>query len=353
MWILAAITVDSWRCSQCGSKEVSPIKSREGAIPKWLLILVLVCIILLSLAVCLWPNGTEEEKKVSLPYQVTKQEQAPKTVEFKEKKTTKESKQVTDEPKISIKDYDIEIYRVRVDELSFNKITVLLKNEGNILSEINRLILSCGKSKIDSTRPLLPPLLPVLTPGEEKWYSIPTDFYPSLQKKISADEIKATISVIGSSAQAVAKKDITIPIPIVRIGETIPQVGVYQENKGISLTLLSCKETDIGVNGSYNNGYHTVTPKSDMKFIIVSYRFRNNASRPRTIPSFRVGEIATKKGYIYEDMTNLIRNSGGHEKLLSEESIKGCVVFEIPKSEIPVEANIYGVPALIKFEPSK
>lgn len=353
VWILAAITTDSWRCSQCGSKEVSPIKSREGAIPKWLLILSVVCIlvILFTWAVSLWPNGTEEEKEVSPVRQtLKKEEQVPNVSEFKEKKTNTESKQVTDEPKISIKDYDIEIYRVRVDELSFDKIAVLLKNDGNVQGEINSLILSSGNTKIqDSPRPLVH----ALSPGEEKWCSLPTDFYPSLQKMIGIEQMKATISVISSSGDVLTKKDIIIPIPTVRIGETIPQVGVYQENKGISLTLLSCKETDIGVNGSYNNGYHTFTPKSNMKFIIVSYRFRNNASRPRSIPSFRVGEIATKKGYIYEEMTNLIRNSGGYKKLLPEESIKGCIVFEIPKNEIPVEASIYGLPALIKFEPSK
>ena len=51
-----------------------------------------------------------------------------------------------------------------------------------------------------------------------------------------------------------------------------------------------------------------------------------------------------------EEVEVLVGDSGAYEDLLPGKSTVGCVVFEIPKDEIPIEASIVYVPPLIRYE---
>ncbi len=272
---------------------------------------------------------------------------------------SKETPQQVIESKIVIEGYNIEIDHVGIDKLNLDEVNVLLRNEGNAPVIIDKIILSLGKGKIEDT------LLGSLNPGEEKEFFLPT--YSPLEKEIGIDGVKGMISVIDSSAKILAEENITIQIPIARIGDTIPEV---EDKHNLSLTLLSWDESNIAVDGPYSTGYYTFTAKPGMKLIILIYRFQNNWIRSQDTPYLNAGEIATNKGYIYaiwnppggthageykprkatdDEVKNLVGDSGGYEDLLPEESTIGCVVFEIPKDETPIEASIVHVPPLIKY----
>ena len=272
----------------------------------------------------------------------------------------KETTQQVTEPKLVIEDCNIGVDHVGVDKLYLDKVDVLLRNEGSASTRIDKIVLSLRKSKIEDTH------VGSLNPGEEKEFSLPT--YPALEKEIGIDEVKGTISVIDSSGKTLAEKNITIRIPIARIGDTIPEVS---GKHSLSLALLWWKESNIAVDGPYSTGYYTFTAKPGMKFVVLAYRFQNNWIREQTTPYLNAGEIGTDEGYIYsvwsppigvhseeyeprkatsEEVENLIGDSGGYEDLLPEGSIKGCVVFEIPEGATPIEASIVYVPPLIKYE---
>lgn len=266
------------------------------------------------------------------------------------------------ESKIIIKDYNISIDNVDIDKLYLDSVKVLLRNEGNTSAKIDKIVLSSGKSKIEDTS------IGSLNSGEEKEFSLPV--YHPLEKKIGVEQLKGLINVIDSSGKILAERDIIIPLPIVRIGDTIPEVGADISKHKLSLTLLSWKESDIAVDGPYTSGYYTFTAKPGMKFIILIFEVRNNWIRPQETPDLDAGEIATDKGYIYpvwgpplgvhseeykprkateEEIKALIGDSGSYEDLLPEESAKGCVVFEIREDETPIEASIAHMSPLIKF----
>jgi hypothetical protein len=107
--------------------------------------------------------------------------------------------------------------------------------------------------------------------------------------------------------------------------------------------------------------YYTCTAKPGMKFVIIFFEFKNNGVREQETPYINEGEISTSKGYFYsiwsagfahdnkeynrrestnEEIEKLTGNSGGFSKLLPEQSVKGCVVFEIPENLIPTEAKL-------------
>lgn len=165
-----------------------------------------------------------------------------------------------------------------------------------------------------------------------------------------------------------------VPIPIAKIGNTVPDVGRSQHD--MSLTLLEWKESDVVVEGPYwEDEYYTFTAKPEMKFIIMIYRFQNNWNRPQSTPYFSEGEIATDKGYFYkvwhspsgvsskeykprgataEEINTLTGDSGGYEELMpGKKSAKGRIAFEIPKDETPIGASIKGISALIKYQSSE
>lgn len=267
--------------------------------------------------------------------------------------------QLVVDSRIVIEDYSIDIDRVGVDKLYLDSVNVLLRNEGNASSKIVKIILSLGKSKIEKT------LVGSLDPGEERKLFLPT--YPPLEKEIGVEQLKGTITVINSSGRILTEKNITVPIPIVKIGDA----GWSQHD--MSLTLLEWKESDVAVEGPYwGGGYYTFTAKPEMKFIILIYRFQNNSKRPQSTPYLSEGEIVTDKGYIYkvwhspsgasskeykprnattEEINTLTGGSGGYEELMPEKkSAKGRIAFEIPKDETPIEASIKGISALIEYQ---
>lgn len=266
------------------------------------------------------------------------------------------------EHKIVIEDYNISIRDVGVDKIYIDSIDVILRNEGNAPVKIDKVIFSSGKSKIEDT------FYGSLNTGEQKKKKLHISTFTSFEKEIGIEHLNGTIIVIDSSKNVIAEKNITIPLSIVRVGDTIPEIG-YKHN--LSLTLLSWKESDIAVNGPYTDGYYTFTAKPSMKFIILTFKFQNNWIRVQETPYLNAGEIATNKGYIYNiwdplggvhseeyeprkatdmEIRTLIGDSGAYEDLLPEKSIKGCVVFEIPENETPIEASIVYVPSLIKYE---
>jgi len=198
------------------------------------------------------------------------------------------------------------------------------------------------------------------------------------------DGIKAELDELGSSYEALQSKYNELraasgilpeepepqPTPIARIGDTIANCG-YGQN--LSITLLWWKESDIVVRGPYSSGYYTFTAKPGMKFVLLAYEFQNNWIREQETPYLCAGEIVTApKGYCYElwsppvgvlsdeynprkaaaeEIETLIGDSGGYENLLPEESVVGCVVFEIPEDTRPVEANLVRLPYTISLEP--
>ena len=159
------------------------------------------------------------------------------------------------------------------------------------------------------------------------------------------------------------------PRPIARIGDTIPEVGA--DNKSLSMTLIAWMESDIAVDGPYQGEFYTFTARPGMKFVILIFEFRNNWVREQYTPYLSAGELLTDKGYFYriwspplgihsteykprpsteETVKDLVGSSGGFERLLPEESVRGCIVFEIPQEQKPVEAKIEEVPITIRFQ---
>ena len=268
---------------------------------------------------------------------------------------------ISGEENIIIKDYSIDIDHVGIDELYIDNIEVLVKNEGDTSTRIDQIVLSSGESEIDIIL-----FLQTIDPGEEKYVSgTPLE---SLEKEIGINQFEGKISLTQYSGKVLAEKNIIIPIPIARVGDTIPEVGMDKHN--LSLTILSWKESDIALDGPYTGAeYYTFSARAGFKFIVMTFEFKNNWIREQTTPYFNSGEVATDKGYIYsiwnwldnyeeyesrkateEEINTLIGNSAGYESLLPEESVKGCIVFEIPEDETALEISINGVPPIIKLE---
>lgn len=162
--------------------------------------------------------------------------------------------------------------------------------------------------------------------------------------------------------------ELSEPTLIAKIGDTILDCA-GKEN--LSLTLLWWKESKIVVFGPYVDGYYAFTAKPGMKFIILAYEFHNKGIEEQSTPYLTVGEIViTPEEYHYEIFTPpygihseeygprkateeeidmLIGDSGGYENLLPRDSVKGCVVFEIPEDATPIEAKIASIPCIIEF----
>ena len=156
---------------------------------------------------------------------------------------------------------------------------------------------------------------------------------------------------------------------VARIGDTIPEVGLAEED--LSMTLVAWAESDIAVDGPYvGNEFYTFTARPGMKFIILEFEFHNNWVREQETPYFNKGEVRTDKGYFYqvwsppggihseeyaprpstqEEVENL-GGSGAFEDLLPERSVRGHVVFEIPEDEEPEEVELSQVPVAIKLD---
>ncbi len=296
------------------------------------------------------------------------------TIEEKELTETVSLPELPAESKIVIESYNISIGDVGVDKLYFDKVEVLLRNEGDISATDIELVISSNEEEIEGY-----PYI-TLEPGEEKKVSYSfSGISREISKGIGIEEIAVTMRLFGYperkgiekvERQILAEKNIMIPIPIVRIGNTIPEVGGSIDKHNLSMTLISWRESDMAVDGPYiGNEYYTFTAKPGMKFFILIFKFQNNWIRVQQTPYLNSGEIATNKEYIYnmwtsvgihsqeykprkstyEEVKILVGNPGGYEDLLPEESTIGCVVFEIPEDEIPIEASIVNVPFLIKY----
>lgn len=254
--------------------------------------------------------------------------------------------------RITITQSDIQVDEVNLDKVHLRG-DISLRNDGTVPVEVDKIILSSPEETIEEL-----PWISSLEPEEEakEYLSF------SLSRKFGIYQIPITIGIMNPSGQILGEKNIIVPIPVATIGDTI------QIEPDLSLTLLSWKESNIAVNGPYAGGdYYIFKAKPDMKFIILTYEFKNNGIREQETPYLNEGEILTNKGYIYQlwrpiggfwtssrdatrsEIETLVGNSGGYEKLLPEESTIGRVVFEIPENAMPIEAEIIYLQPLIRF----
>ena len=149
-----------------------------------------------------------------------------------------------------------------------------------------------------------------------------------------------------------------------------------KEYDNLTITFKSCLESNIAVEGEFINGTFTCTAKPGLKFEILFFEFKNNGNITQETPSigfallgdkdflitdtgdsYPVWELGVKhneKEYnrresTPEEINKFLGDAGGIENLPPEASVKGCIIFEIPNTEIPVEAkltigdNIYDV----------
>ena len=272
------------------------------------------------------------------------------------------------ESRIVIVHYEVNIGHVHVDKVQIDSITLLLRNEGPATATITRLAIVSHDESLEITART------TVNPGDTR--EVAFGYVPGeLSKDFGVTEIATTMTLFGHSGnaedQVLAERVVVIPIPRVRIGDTIPDLDWDLHN--LSLTFLWWKESAIAVDGPYVSGYYTFTARPSMKFIILAYKFQNNWIREQTTPYFHEGEIAADNGYIYsvwdppggvhaeeyaprpatsEEVRDLIGDSGGFEKLLPEESVEGCVVFELPADARPIEASVIGVFPLIEYDGS-
>lgn len=155
----------------------------------------------------------------------------------------------------------------------------------------------------------------------------------------------------------------------ITIGDTVTGVPEGFDPSSFSMTLLTCVDSEIAVDGAYIDGYYTFTAQPGMRFVILQYRLTNGGVRQADTPYINAGEVLTAPdGYFYkvwsppvgvhseeyaprpsteEEVGSLLGDAGGFETLLPEESVTGRVVFEIPTDAEPVEATLRYVPAKV------
>ena len=144
------------------------------------------------------------------------------------------------ESNIIIKDCQIVVDRVYIDKIYIDYVDILIKNEGSSSTRIDYIELSSGDSEIEVIL-----FLETLDAGEEKTISSSTWQY--LDKKLGIEQLEATVSIMQYAEKVLAEKNITIPIPFIKVGDTIPEIGSLHN---MSMTILSWKESDIAVDGS-------------------------------------------------------------------------------------------------------
>jgi len=111
-----------------------------------------------------------------------------------------------------------------------------------------------------STQPTVE-IIPTVTPALPTLAPFPTTTVPTQQPT------SAPVPTRTSPPTATP----TTQMPIIRIGDTIPEFSAANPN--LSLTLLSWKESDIAIDGPYVSGYYAFTAKPGMKFVILTFRF--------------------------------------------------------------------------------
>jgi hypothetical protein len=270
------------------------------------------------------------------------------------------------EPDVVIGECSVVLEHTGVDTLDLNQTNVVLTNQGGASATISRIVLSFGNSVIECA------IVDSLDPGGTRDYSL-SAYWTSdqLEKAIGVEQVMGTLTVFDSSGEALATKDIAIPIPAVDIGDTIPDFATEVGKNSLSLTLISWSESMIAVEGPYvGDEYYTFTAKPGMKFIDLIFEMKNNWTRVQETPYLDAGEVATDKGYIYEvwhsplgidseeykprvataqEIQLLLGDTAAYEDLMQEQSVRGRVVFEIAEDETPIEASIAYIPGLVRF----
>jgi len=166
------------------------------------------------------------------------------------------------------------------------------------------------------------------------------------------DSLTIELTAFSRYGELLAQRSFRVKIPTVSIGETLPDVG-----NDMSLTLLWWKESKIALCRWSKSEVYTINSKPGFKFVLLAYEFQNNGRRLGETPYIDKGEIATTQGYIYpsldlghrdyleehspreprsQELSEFIGDSGGYEKLLPRETVKGRIIFEIPKDGKPL-----------------
>ena len=250
-----------------------------------------------------------------------------------------------------------EIARLGLDKLYLD-VKLGLKNAGTVPAIIDKIVISSGKTKSESSLGLFgwP-----LDPGKKTGFS--SRLFGPLERQIGSSQIRATISAIDEAGKVIGEKAISISIPTVGIGDTIPKTGQIHGMRDLSLTPISWTESNINVVLMSSPGdYYTYSARPGKKFIILFFIIKNNWIRPqRSYVGSHNAEVATDKGYIYPGFRIVgrqRRRSTENEiealacpfkELLPGESSRDCFVFEIPEVERPVEAIHPCMPPIVKF----
>ena len=178
-------------------------------------------------------------------------------------------------------------------------------------------------------------------------------------------EYDFNISIVLSraSGEVLTIQNLTQSLSTMRIGNTI-SLGT------LNLTLMSWKESTIAVNGPYSDGYYTFTAKNDSKFIIIFFKFENIGTEEAQTPFIDSAEVFTDNGSIYEkwspplgiqsteydprlsteqEIQQLIGNTGAYQTLSPEKAVQGCIIFEVQKDTIPIDAKLKYINYLTLF----
>ncbi|RLI75896.1 hypothetical protein DRO97_02165 [Archaeoglobales archaeon] len=297
----------------------------------------------------------------------------------------------------------------KIDETIFTDILVTLKNEGSATAKIDEISILYDDSVIAYKDSYLGYY--EVKPGEEKTFVLRENTFGALERKIGQDYLQAKIKIkLEGLFSDEIEKEILISIPMAKFGEIIslPNIEIIDHKPTIggitvlldpcchnySLTLVSWRETKIyatpAIPSSHCKGYYNPScyrvgeweylfqgAEPGMKFVIITYKVKNNWIRkqsPPPIDSF--GEIATDKGYVYEQWTPDIEdvkrwffaNATWNEvktiinwppisttyihSIPPNTEAFGSIVFEVPEDETPIEAKISSLSYIIKFQPS-
>lgn len=220
--------------------------------------------------------------------------------------------------------------------------------------------------------------------GEEKTQAVSVNMMPDegarllvppfrAGRDIGANVLMVGVSVRGPLDVVLVEKEVEVMLPVAGIGEAVSGVGA---GDGMTLVLSGWEESDTVLVGPCppENGYYIHTAGADMKFIILEYRFQNDAEvslETPYLPSGKGGitQLLTDAGASYDswslcgleegrhvrqanqaEIAASVGNSAAYERLAPGESIQGRIVFEVPAGESAVEADINGVFPLIMFQ---
>jgi len=263
---------------------------------------------------------------------------------------------------------------VSLDRPMIEDVEITLRNIGSGPAEIYRLALTVGDEECSSPLYEAGEKIAVYTsytlgPGKEKTFRMYCGVGMPLTRKIGVYTFTGTLKVLDFYYNIISEQNLTISLPTLRVGGTVPEV---EGTTNMSLTLLRWIEGHKAVRGPYVDGYYTFTAKPGMKFVILIYELKNNWYRPQKTPYIDSGEIGTDAGHIFpywepplgihseeykprkateEEIKTLIGTSGSWKDLLPGESTVGCAVFEIPEDEEPVEASLAHVDHIIVLGP--